>query len=141
MLKRADDLGHTDPEHYVWCASQHHKYDPTKPASKWDGAWRSLRNAAGLPGFRFHDLRHTFASWARQAGAEMPRAPRGVDQRPARVLGGDGDLHLLHGGSIADGSVLAAADIRTRTATVLQDRFAQVVGVDEAIARLEAPAC
>ena len=25
MLKRADDLGHTDPEHYVWCASQHHK--------------------------------------------------------------------------------------------------------------------
>ena len=25
MLKRADDLGHTDPEHYVWCAGQHHK--------------------------------------------------------------------------------------------------------------------
>ena len=25
MLKRADALGHSDPEHYVWCASQHHK--------------------------------------------------------------------------------------------------------------------
>ena len=48
MLKRADDLGHTDPEHYVWCASQHHKLDPTKPASKWDTAWRALRKAAGL---------------------------------------------------------------------------------------------
>ncbi|MGC3984378.1 MAG: isochorismatase family protein [Pseudorhodoferax sp.] len=41
----------------------------------------------------------------------------------------------------ADGSVLSAAEIRTRTATVLQDRFAQVVGVDQAIARLESAAC
>jgi integrase len=28
MLKRAD-LGHADPEHYLWCASQHHEFDPT----------------------------------------------------------------------------------------------------------------
>ena len=68
MLKRADDLGHTDPEHYVWCASQHHKYDPWKPASKWDGAWRSLRKAARLPGFRFHDLRHTVVTDLLEAG-------------------------------------------------------------------------
>jgi integrase len=68
MLKRADDLGHTDSEHYVWCASQHHKYDPRKPASKWDGAWRSLRKAAGLPGFRFHDLRHTVVTDLLEAG-------------------------------------------------------------------------
>ena len=26
---------------------------------KWDTAWRTLRDAAGLPGLRFHDLRHT----------------------------------------------------------------------------------
>jgi hypothetical protein len=26
---------------------------------KWDMAWRALRDAAGLPRFRFHDLRHT----------------------------------------------------------------------------------
>jgi hypothetical protein len=52
MLKRADTLGHTNPEHYLWCASQHHKLDPTKPASKWDTAWRALRDAAGLPGLR-----------------------------------------------------------------------------------------
>jgi hypothetical protein len=40
MFKRADELAHTDPEHYLWCASPHHHYDPTKPAKKWDGAWR-----------------------------------------------------------------------------------------------------
>lgn len=68
MLKRADALGHTDPEHYVWCASQHHKFDPTKPASKWDGAWRALRKAAGLPGFLFHDLRHTVVTRLLEAG-------------------------------------------------------------------------
>lgn len=34
MARRADLLGHTDSEHYLWCASQHHKLDPTKPASK-----------------------------------------------------------------------------------------------------------
>jgi integrase len=68
MLKRSDGLGHTDPNHYVWCASQHHKFDPTIPASKWDGAWRSLRKAAGLPGFRFHDLRHTVVTDLLEAG-------------------------------------------------------------------------
>ena len=41
MIERADQLGHTEPEHYLWCASQHHKLDPTKPAAKWDTAWRA----------------------------------------------------------------------------------------------------
>ena len=65
---RADTLGHTAPEHYLWCASQHHKLDPTKPASKWDTAWRALRDAAGLPGLRFHDLRHTVVTRLLEAG-------------------------------------------------------------------------
>jgi len=75
MLKRADELGHTDQEHYLWCESQHHHYDPTKPAKKWDGAWRSLRNAAGLPGFRFHDLRHTVVTDLLEAGEPEHRYP------------------------------------------------------------------
>lgn len=33
--------------------------------------WRSAVKAAGLADFRFHDLRHTFASWARQSGADI----------------------------------------------------------------------
>jgi integrase len=68
MIERADRLGYTDPNHYLWCASQHHKFDPSKPAAKWDGAWRALRDAAGLPGLRFHDLRHTVVTRLLEAG-------------------------------------------------------------------------
>ena len=68
MVTRADKLGHTEPQHYLWCASQHHKLDPTTPASKWDTAWRALREAAGLPGLRFHDLRHTVVTRLLEAG-------------------------------------------------------------------------
>jgi hypothetical protein len=59
MLERADLLGHTEAERYLWPACQWGRYDPTKPMLKWDTAWRALRDAAGLPGLRFHDLRHT----------------------------------------------------------------------------------
>jgi integrase len=68
MVTRADTLGFNEPDHYLWCASQHHKLDPTKPASQWDGAWRALRKAAGLPGLRFHDLRHTVVTRLLEAG-------------------------------------------------------------------------
>jgi integrase len=68
MIERADELGHVDPEHYLWCASQHHRLDPTKPAEKWDTAWRALRDAADLPRLRFHDLRHTVVTRLLEAG-------------------------------------------------------------------------
>ena len=68
MVIRADTLGFNEPDHYLWCASRHHKLDPTKPASQWDGAWRALRKAAGLPGLRFHDLRHTVVTRLLEAG-------------------------------------------------------------------------
>ena len=50
---------HNEPEHYLWPACQWGRYDATNPMLKWDTAWRALRDAAGLPGLRFHDLRHT----------------------------------------------------------------------------------
>ncbi len=59
MFERAELLGHTEPEHYLWPACQWGRYDATNPMLKWDTAWRALRDAAGLPGLRFHDLRHT----------------------------------------------------------------------------------
>jgi integrase len=68
MIRRADLLGHTEPTHYLWCASQHHKLDPSQPASNWHTAWRALRDAAGLPGLRFHDLRHTVVTRLLEAG-------------------------------------------------------------------------
>ena len=67
-VRRADLLGHTEPTHYLWCASQHHKLDPSKPAVNWHTAWRALRDAAALPGLRFHDLRHTVVTRLLEAG-------------------------------------------------------------------------
>lgn len=34
------------------------KPDPTEPITTWRTAWRKLTRKAGLPGLRFHDLRH-----------------------------------------------------------------------------------
>jgi integrase len=59
MFERAELLGHTEPEHYLWPACQWGRFDATKPMLKWDTAWRALRDEAGLHGLRFHDLRHT----------------------------------------------------------------------------------
>jgi integrase len=59
MFERADQLGHTQPEHYLWPACRWGRFDAAKPMLKWDTAWRALRDAAGLHGLRFHDLRHT----------------------------------------------------------------------------------
>jgi integrase len=59
---RARKLGCTMPEHYLFpykiCKGI--GYDPSRPMRSWRTAWRKLTKAAGLPGFRFHDLRHTF---------------------------------------------------------------------------------
>jgi integrase len=35
---------------------------------KWDTAWRALRDAAGLHGLRFHDLRHTVITELAEVG-------------------------------------------------------------------------
>jgi integrase len=59
MLERADALGFKEPDHYLWFACKWNKLDPTQPMKKWDTAWRAVRDNAGLPRLRFHDLRHT----------------------------------------------------------------------------------
>jgi integrase len=68
MFERADLLGHTEPEHYLWPACQWGRFDATKPMMKWDTAWRALRDEAGLHGLRFHDLRHTVITELAEVG-------------------------------------------------------------------------
>jgi integrase len=47
MFERADMLGHTDPEHYLWPACQWGRFDPRQPMLKRDTAWRATGNGSG----------------------------------------------------------------------------------------------
>ena len=44
-------------------------FDPTTHINSWRTAWRSLTKRAGLPGFRFHDLRHCAITQLAESGA------------------------------------------------------------------------
>ena len=68
MWERAKALCFTQPGHYIWFSCKNRHLDPTRPIKKWDTAWRSLRDAAGLPGLRFHDLRHTIITELAEMG-------------------------------------------------------------------------
>ncbi len=69
----AESFGPVEPSHYVFAAfvptfkfndtnmvalDSLTGYDPTRHINSWRTAWRSLTKKAGLPRFRFHDLRH-----------------------------------------------------------------------------------
>ena len=69
LRERAEALGCIEPEHYVFPACEHGHIDPTRHQKSWRTAWRNLRKAAGLTGFRFHDLRHTSITELAEAGA------------------------------------------------------------------------
>jgi integrase len=70
LYEPAQLLGASEPEHFLLPAdlSRHTKktdplrglqgFDPTRHQMSWDTAWRRLRTVAGLPGLRFHSLRH-----------------------------------------------------------------------------------
>ncbi len=58
LYHRAQAVGGTEPDHYVFPACENGRIDPTRAQKSWRSAWRSLRKAAGLPTLRFHDLRH-----------------------------------------------------------------------------------
>ena len=58
LYHRAQQVGGTEPDHYVFPACENGKIDPTRPQKSWRSAWRSLRKAASLQHLRFHDLRH-----------------------------------------------------------------------------------
>jgi integrase len=69
LHKRAETFGPVEPHHYVFAGlkvngriDRDHmhisEFDPTRPIRTWRKAWRSLTKQAGLPGLRFHDLRH-----------------------------------------------------------------------------------
>jgi integrase len=80
---RAESFGLVDPAHYVFAAFVPKftfsgkkvidysvtGFDPTKHVNSWRTAWRTLTKKAGLPGFRFHDLRHCAITSLAESGA------------------------------------------------------------------------
>jgi integrase len=83
LRERAESFGPIQPEHYVFAAFVPKfkfsgkkvvdygitGFDPSRPVKSWRTAWRTLTNKAGLPGFRFHDLRHTAITALAESGA------------------------------------------------------------------------
>jgi integrase len=87
LRRRAEGLGPVEPSHYVFAAFKPRwevandaegklrprrmvmtEFDPTRPQGSWRTAWRTLTRKAGLPGLRFHDLRHTAISILGEGG-------------------------------------------------------------------------
>jgi integrase len=72
LRRRAELFGSVEPSHYVFAAFVPKftfsgkkvidynitAFDPTRHVNSWRTAWRTMTKRAGLPGFRFHDLRH-----------------------------------------------------------------------------------
>ncbi len=69
LLDQARKLGIARQEFHVLPACEHLHIDGTRPQKTWRTAWRKLTRAAGLKGFRFHDLRHQCITELREAGA------------------------------------------------------------------------
>jgi integrase len=83
LRTRAESFGPVELSHYVFAAfvpkfKFHGKrvsgydvtgFDPTRHIHSWRTAWRSLTKKAGLPGFRFHDLRHCAITSLAESGA------------------------------------------------------------------------
>ncbi|MGA8500000.1 MAG: site-specific integrase [Candidatus Sulfotelmatobacter sp.] len=72
LRRRAEGFGKVEPSHFVFAAFvpkftfsgkrvvdyNVSGFEPTRHVKSWRTAWRTLTRKAGLPGFRFHDLRH-----------------------------------------------------------------------------------
>jgi integrase len=115
LVKRANLLNAVAPGHYLLPAdlSKHTKkadplrggtgFDPTRHQMTWNSAWESLKKAAGLPDFRFHDLRHTHITQAVESGV-----PIEVVMAQVGHLSADMTRYYTHLGTSAKHSAVAA---------------------------------
>jgi integrase len=83
LRRRAESFGPVEQGHYVFAAFTPKftfsgkkvvryavtRWDPTRHIKSWRSAWRTLTKRAGLPGFRFHDLRHCTITQLAEGGA------------------------------------------------------------------------
>lgn len=85
-----------------------------RPLRNWRTAWVAAKRRAGLADLRWHDLRHTFATWARQSGAdlELVRAALGHASIATTQRYAHHGAHELAG--LADRVAETALDTRNR---------------------------
>ncbi len=82
--------------------------DPTRPMSGWRTAWRKLTREAGLPGLRFHDLRH-------HAITELAES-QASDRTVMSIAGHVSPKMLAHYSHVRIEAKRAALDALSRTA-------------------------
>jgi integrase len=82
LRTRAESFGTVEQSHYVFAAFVPKftfsgskivgydvtAFDPTTHIKSWRTAWRTVTKKAGLPGFRFHDLRHCAITQLAESG-------------------------------------------------------------------------
>jgi integrase len=125
LVTRARLLGASEPQHHLLPAdlSKHTKksdplyggigFDPTRHRTSWDSAWEALKQAAGLPGFRFHDLRHTHITHAIEEGVPIEVAMAQVGHVTPEMT-----RYYTHLGSNAKHDAVAA--VQRRSSGVLE---------------------
>jgi integrase len=69
MMQAGEMLGGGSPEHFIFCACENKQFDFTRSQKSVRTAWRKLTAAAGLKGFRLHDLRHQAITELAESGA------------------------------------------------------------------------
>ena len=119
LLERATLLGAVEPTHYLLPAdlSKHTKksdplcgqtgFDPHRHQESWTSAWESLKKAAGLPGLRFHDLRHTHITHAVESGVPIEVVMAQVGHLSAEMT-----RYYTHLGSNAKHAAVAAVQAK-----------------------------
>lgn len=113
LLMRARELGGILPEHYLMpkhlsrISRGPHKgqrgYDPLQHQTDWGTAWGSLTNAAGFPGLRFYDLRHSFITAMVLAGVPLGTVMAMVGHVSKKMV-----LHYTH---ITSGAARRAVEV------------------------------
>jgi len=89
LRNRAQRLNGIRPDDFLFPACEHERFDPTKPMKSWRSAWRQLTKAAGIPGLRFHDLRH-------HAITELAEESQASDQTIMSIAGHVSQRMLAH---------------------------------------------
>ena len=125
LRRRAEGFGTVEASHYVFATFAPKftfsgkkvidynvtKFDPKRHLKSWRTAWRTLTRKAGLPGFRFHDLRHC---------AITQLAGNGTSDSTIMVIAGHVSRRMLerysHVRMEAKGTAMEALAVSTKTA-------------------------